>query len=108
MFGQRGLPLFPSSGMFEALAGRLVLARIVDGLYDRIETDRILRPAFNRDLIKERAKQKLFLEAWLGGAGTYFDAGWPPGLKAAHGSVSISRGMAERWLGHFLDSWAEA
>src|SRR5262249_10822891 len=39
---------------------------------------------------------------------TYFDAAWPPGLKAAHGSVSISRGMAERWLRHVHDSLVEA
>jgi hemoglobin len=93
--------------MFEAIGGREAVAKLVDKLYDRIETDRILRPAFNRDLTKEREKQKRFFEAWLGGAPTYFDAAWPPGLKAAHGSVSISQGMAERWLGHFFDSFAE-
>jgi ankyrin repeat protein len=107
VFGQRGVPLFPSAGMFEALGGREAIARLVDGLYDRIEADSILRPAFNRDLTKEREKLKLFFEAWLGGAPTYFDAVWPPGLKAAHASVSISRGMAERWLGHFFGSFAE-
>ncbi len=107
-FGQRDAPLFPSAEMFEALGGHEAVARLVAGLYDRIETDRILRPAFNRDLMQERAKLKRFFEAWLGGAPTYFDADWPPGLKAAHGSVSISRGMAERWLGHFLASFAEA
>jgi truncated hemoglobin YjbI/ankyrin repeat protein len=101
-------PLFPPAGTFEALGGRLAIAKFVDGLYDRIETDSALRPAFNRDLTREREKLKLFFEAWFGGAPTYFDAGWPPGLKAAHGSVSISRGMADRWIGHFLDSFAEA
>jgi truncated hemoglobin YjbI/ankyrin repeat protein len=100
-------PLFPPLGTFEALGGRLAIARLVDGLYDRIETDTVLRPAFNRDLTREREKLKLFFEAWFGGVPTYFDAGWPPGLKAAHGSVSISYGMAVRWLGHFLDRFAE-
>jgi truncated hemoglobin YjbI/ankyrin repeat protein len=99
--------LFPPAETFAALGGRHAIARLVDGLYDRIETDPLLRPAFNRDLIEERKKLQRFFEAWFGGAPTYFDAGWPPGLKAAHGSVSISSGMAERWLGHFLDSFAE-
>jgi hemoglobin len=101
-------PLFPPTGTFEALGGRATIARLVDGLYDRIEMDSVLRPAFNRDLTREREKLKLFFEAWFGGAPTFFDALWPPGLKAAHGSVSISRGMATRWIGHFLDSFAEA
>lgn len=107
-FGPRDAPLFPPPETFEAIGGRDAVARLVDELYDRIEMDTILRPAFNRDLTREREKQKRFFEAWFGGAPTYFDAVWPPGLKAAHGSVSISRGMAERWIGHFLASFAEA
>ena len=101
------MPLFPPAGIFATIGGRAAVARLVDGLYDRIETDAVLRPAFNRDLVRERARQKLFFEAWFGGAPTYFDAAWPPGLKAAHEPVSISRGMAERWLGHFLATFTE-
>jgi truncated hemoglobin YjbI/ankyrin repeat protein len=106
-FGPGDAPLFPPVGTFEALGGRQAVARLVNGLYDRIEADTVLRPAFNRDLTREREKLKLFFEAWFGGVPRYFDAEWPPGLKAAHGSVSISRGMAGRWLGHFLDAFAE-
>ncbi len=100
--------LFPPPGTFEAIGGRAAIARLVDGLYDRIENDTLLRPAFNRDLTKEREKLKLFFEAWFGGAPTYFNAEWPPSLKAVHVPVSISQGMAMRWLGHFLDSFADA
>ncbi|HMN28536.1 MAG TPA: ankyrin repeat domain-containing protein, partial [Caldilineaceae bacterium] len=95
-------------GMFEALGGRVAIAKLVDGLYDRLETDRVLRPAFIRDLVGEREKVKLFFEAWFGGASTYFDAAWSPGLKGIHGGISISRGMAGRWVGHFLHALAEA
>jgi len=102
------VPLFPPAGTFEELGGREAIARLVDGLYDRIEMDTTLRPAFNRDLRHEREKQKRFFEAWFGGVPTYFDAAWPPGLKEAHANVSISSGMAGRWLGHFRDSFAEA
>src|SRR3989442_1006953 len=78
-FGPGDAPLFPPAGTFEALGGREAVARLVDGLYERIETDTVLRPAFNRDLTREREKQKLFFEAWFGGVPTYFDAGSPPG-----------------------------
>jgi truncated hemoglobin YjbI/ankyrin repeat protein len=105
--GPGDVPLFPPAGTFEALGGREAVARLVDGLYDRIETDAVLRPVFNRDMTRERENQKLFFEAWFGGAPTYFDAEWSPGLKARHGGISISSGMAARWVGHFHDSLAE-
>ena len=108
--GRSGLgsaSLFPPAGTFEAIGGRAVVDRLVDGLYDRIENDTFLRPAFNRDLARERVKLKAFFEAWFGGAPTYFNADWPPSIKAVHVPVSISQGMAMRWIGHFLASFAE-
>jgi len=107
-FGPDIASLFPPPGTFEAIGGREAVARLVDRLYDRFEADPVLRPAFSRDLTHEREKVKLFFEAWFGSSSTYFDADWPPGLQAAHGAVSISRGMAGRWVGHFLDAFAEA
>jgi truncated hemoglobin YjbI/ankyrin repeat protein len=107
VFGQSDAPLFPPDGTFAALGGQEAVARLVDGLYDRIETDAVLRPAFNPDLAGERAKVKLFFEAWFGGPPTYFDAAWRHGLKRAHERISISRGMAGRWVGHFLASLGE-
>ena len=100
--------LIPPPGTFEAIGGRIVIARLVDGLYDRIENDTLLRPAFNRDLTKKREKLKSFFEAWFGGAPTYFNAEWPPSVKAVHVPVSISQGMAMRWIGHCLDTFADA
>ena len=51
--------LFPPPGTFEGIGGRMAIARLVDGLYDRIEKDTLLRPAFNRDLTREREKLKV-------------------------------------------------
>jgi hemoglobin len=99
--------LFPPPDTFEALGGRPAIERLVEGLYDRIEADRVLRPAFSRDLMHERGRQKIFFEEWFGGGAGYFNSEWPPGLKEAHSSISISRGMAERWLEHFLASLAD-
>jgi len=107
VFGTAESPLSPPTSSFEALGGRDAVSRLVDGLYDRIERDPLLRPAFARDLTHERTKQKRFFEAWLGGDPGYFDDAWYPGVRAAHASISISRGMAERWLEHFLGSLAD-
>lgn len=106
-FGQDVASLIPPQGTFADLGGRVVVARLVDGLYDRIEADTVLRPAFNRDLVREREKQKQFFEAWFGGSDTYFHEWSWPGLKVRHARIFISRGMAGRWVGHFLDSLAE-
>ncbi len=106
--GSGGGLLFPPAHTFAALGGREAVTRLVDGLYDRIERDAVLRPAFSRDLTRERERQKLFFEEWFGGDAVYFNSEWPPGLKTAHGAISISRGMAERWLEHFHASLAEA
>ncbi|MCC2669376.1 MAG: Bacterial-like globin [Armatimonadetes bacterium] len=83
VFGTSEAPLTPPPGTFDLLGGREAVALVVDGLYDRIERDRLLRPAFVRDLTHEREKQKRFFEAWLGGDPGYFDDTWsqqlPPG-----------------------------
>lgn len=99
--------LFPHAGLFEAIGGSAVIATFVDRLYDRFETDPLLRPAFGRDLQQERGKVKLFFEAWFGGSPSYFEAGWRTGLRTAHDRISISRGMAIRWVEHFLAAFSE-
>ena len=99
--------LFPPRETFAALGGREAVARLVDGLYDRFEKDPVLRPAFSRDLSSERERVKRFFEAWLGGSPSYFGEAWSPGLHGRHGGITISRGMAGRWVKHFLDSLAQ-
>lgn len=98
--------LFPPPEIAEKLGGSVAINRIIDGLYDRIEKDKVLRPAFGHHLAQEREKLKQFFQAWLGGPPSYFNHVWPPSLGAAHAGIIISRGMAERWVGHFLESCA--
>ena len=106
--GPREAGLYPPPGSLQALGGRAAVARIVDGLYDRIEADATLRPAFGPDLTRERERLKAFFEAWLGGSPAYFERAWPPSLHAAHRTVSISPRLAGRWVHHFLEACAEA
>lgn len=103
--GLKTAPLFPPAGTFEAIGGRAAVSKIVDGLYNGIEADSLLRPAFGRDLTLEREKVKLFFEAWFGGESTYFDTHWNPGLKGRHEGISISRNMASHWARHFLHAF---
>jgi hemoglobin len=76
---------------------------LIDGLYNRIETDPLLRPLFNRDLTSEREAQKRFFVEWLGGDTAYSDRAHLP-LAHRHDLLPITRTLAETWLGHFSDA----
>jgi ankyrin repeat protein/truncated hemoglobin YjbI len=99
--------LLPLPEMFDAVGGQSGVERLVENLYSRFETDPVLRPAFSRNFRQELEPVKHFFEDWFGGKSGYFDSDWPPGLQAGHCAISISRGMAGRWVGHFLDALAE-
>jgi truncated hemoglobin YjbI/ankyrin repeat protein len=92
---------FAGGDLFVRMGGRAAIAALVDGLYDRIETDAALRPLFGRDLGREREAQKRFFTDWFGGDGGY-RTHLP--LKHRHDLVPITRALAGRWLAHFRGS----
>ncbi|MGH9764870.1 MAG: truncated hemoglobin, partial [Blastocatellia bacterium] len=68
---------------FARVGGRAAVEALIDGLYDRIETDAGLRPLFGRNLVNEREAQKRFFTEWLGGGDAYSDRAHLP-LKHTH------------------------
>jgi hemoglobin len=97
---------FVGSDLFARIGGRRAIETLIDGLYDRIETDAALRPLFGRDVTNERAGQKRFFTEWLGGESGYSDRAYLP-LKHRHDLLPITPALAEKWLAHFrsaLDS----
>lgn len=92
---------FISDDFFARIGGRAAVDALIDGLYDRIETDAVLRPLFGRDLTNERLAQKRFFTDWLGGDGNY---GTHLPLKHRHDLLPITRPLAARWLAHFHGS----
>jgi truncated hemoglobin YjbI/ankyrin repeat protein len=89
--------------LFARIGGRAAVDSLIDGLYDRIETDPALRPLFGRDLTNEREAQKRFFIEWLGGESGYSDRAQMP-LKHRHDLLPITRSLAGKWLAHFRDS----
>jgi truncated hemoglobin YjbI len=77
-----------------------VVETLIDGLYDRIEADTMLRSLFNRDLTRERQAQKRFFTEWFGGETSYSDRAYLP-LKHRHDLLPITPALAQRWLVHF-------
>ena len=58
---------FVGGDLLRCIGGDAAVEALIDGLYDRIATDPVLRPLFSRDLTNERAAQKRFFTEWLGG-----------------------------------------
>jgi truncated hemoglobin YjbI len=97
---------FGDSDVFLRIGGAAAIDALIDGLYDRIETDAALRPLFGRDTTTERAAQQRFFTEWLGGERGYSDRAHLP-LKHRHDLLPITHALAEKWLAHFrsaLDS----
>src|SRR5262249_55676406 len=93
----------PFAGLLQRIGGGATVEALIDGLYDRIETEPVLRPLFGRDVTHEREAQKRFFAEWLGGDTTYSDRAHLP-LAHRHDLLPITRPLAEKWLGHFCDA----
>ncbi|MBI2301148.1 MAG: ankyrin repeat domain-containing protein [Armatimonadetes bacterium] len=97
--------------LYEAIGGAPAVARLIDGLYDRIQADRGLRPMFGgkAGIANERGQLKAFFGEWLGGPERYrAEALVGAGLRQQHSHLHLSAGMARRWLSHFAASAARA
>jgi truncated hemoglobin YjbI/ankyrin repeat protein len=94
---------FIGSDILRRIGGTAAVEALVDGLYDRLETDSALRPLFSRDLANGREAQKRFFVEWLGGESSYSSTTHLP-LKHRHDLVPITRLLAGRWLAHFRDA----
>jgi truncated hemoglobin YjbI len=94
---------FVGGGLLQRIGGRAAVETLVDGLYDRIDTDVELRPLFSRNLSNEREAQKRFFTEWLGGVTRYSDHTHLP-LKHRHDLLPITRTLAEKWLAHFREA----
>jgi hemoglobin len=94
---------FVGGDLLRRVGGRTAVEALIDELYDRIETDPVLRPLFSRELANERHAQTRFFTEWLGGETSYSDHADLP-LKHRHDLLPITRALAERWLAHFRDA----
>lgn len=105
--GAAARPLEDTPSVFARIGGQAAVDRLVDSLYDRFETDRVLRPLFAKDLTRDRNGQKRFFAEWLGGPPRYSESSWG-GLYHRHEDLPITTELAARWLGHFEGALAEA
>lgn len=94
---------FVGGDVFARIGGAAAVDALIEGLYQRIETDPALRPLFGRDLTNEREAQMRFFTEWLGGERGYSDRAHLS-LKHRHDLLPITRSLAGKWLAHFRGS----
>jgi len=94
---------FVGSDLLARIGGPAAVGMLVDGLYDRIESDAALRSLFGRDLTGGRWAQKRFFVEWLGGASRYSSTTHLP-LKHRHDLLPITPALAGKWLAHFREA----
>jgi len=94
---------FIGSDVLRRIGGTAAVEALIDGLYDRLETDSTLQPLFSRHLANGRAAQKRFFVEWLGGESSYSST-TPLPLKHRHDLLPITRVLAGKWLAHFRDA----
>lgn len=99
-----GVPVLGGPGtrkrLFEELGGRENVEKVVDRFYDLIDEDPELRSIFPASLEQGRARQKLFLEEWLGGEPRYTNDIGPWQLRRRHAPFRVTENSAARWIGH--------
>jgi hemoglobin len=102
-----GLRPLQDRTLFDRIGGQATVDRLVDSLYDRFETDALIRAFFGRDLSKQRNRQKRFFAEWLGGPAVYSESAWGA-LYQHHEDLPIAQVIAERWLDHLRGALEDA
>jgi hemoglobin len=87
--------------LYDAVGGEPVFRAIVDGFYDRVALDPLLRPLYpDEDLTAARTRLRMFLEQYWGGPTTYSEERGHPRLRMRHATWVIGERERDAWLTH--------
>lgn len=87
--------------LFDAVGGEEFFVKLVDGFYEGIESDEVLRPMYvDQDLTQARHHLTLFLQQYWGGPSTYQAKRGHPRLRMRHMPFVIDGDARDRWIYH--------
>lgn len=87
--------------LFDAVGGEEFFVKLVDGFYEGIESDEVLRPMYvDQDLTQARRHLTLFLQQYWGGPSTYQAERGHPRLRMRHMPFVIDGDARDRWIYH--------
>ncbi len=96
---RKGNPWGPEATPYQAIGGELVVRRLIETFYDRIDAESpILRAMLPRDDSGSRQKLFEYFSGWLGGPDLYVEKRGHPRLRMRHFPFSIGAEEAAEWM----------
>ena len=89
---------------FQQIGGHEFFVQLVDGFYEGIEQDEVLRPMYPDDLTDSKHHLVMFLEQYWGGPRTYQAERGHPRLRMRHAPFPIDDDARDRWIAHMHES----
>lgn len=95
----------PAATPYDQMGGAATFQRLVDGFYDRVESDEVLAPMYPPE-VWDGARWRLaaFLAQYWGGPTDYSDTRGHPMLRARHLPFRVDAEARTRWLTHMRAS----
>ena len=90
--------------MYEALGGEAFFVDLVEGFYQGVENNEILRPMYPEDLTDAKRHLVLFLVQYWGGPRTYLEERGHPRLRMRHAPFKITKRAREAWMTAMMSS----
>jgi len=90
--------------MYEALGGDAFFVDLVEGVYQGLENNEILRPMYPEDLTDAKRHLVLFLVQYWGGPRTYLEERGHPRLRMRHAPFKITKRAREAWMTAMMSS----
>ena len=97
--------------MYERVGGHEFFVRLVNGFYDRVEEDPVLRPLYppgEQGMRAAREHLAMFLSQYWGGPPVYNETRGAPMLRARHLPFRIGEAERDAWFGHMKDAVEES
>ena len=96
---------YVEQSFYEAVGGEEFFATLVDGFYEGVENDPVLRPMYPEgDLADARRHLTLFFAQYWGGPKTYQEERGHPRLRMRHAPFVIDSDARDRWISHMKAS----
>jgi len=90
---------------YDAVGGAQFFTKLVDGFYEGVEKDPVLRPMYPEgDLADARRHLAMFFEQYWGGPKTYQEVRGHPRLRMRHAEFVIDSDARDRWVTHMKTS----
>jgi len=90
-----------TDSFYAAVGGHETFVKLIDGFYDGVATDPLLRPMYpEEDLGPAKRRFLMFLEQYWGGPTTYGEERGHPRLRMRHMPFQVTPEAKDRWLFH--------